>query len=87
MNIIVNILFAASRPKKLFTPGPLGVSMTTKEAMLKDVGSRDKEFVRLIQEIRTKLVDLAGMCFLEQTWIDLITHLWSISYVLHNDVN
>ena len=56
-----SLLFAASIQKKLFTPGPLGVSITTKKAMLRDVGSRDKEFVDLISEIRKKLVHLAGI--------------------------
>ena len=50
----------ASCQQKLFTPGPLGVSMTTKEAMLKDVGSRDKEFIKLIKNIRESLVKIAG---------------------------
>ena len=34
--------------KKLFTPGPLGCSLSTKEAMLRDLGSRDSEFIRVI---------------------------------------
>ena len=31
--------------KKLLTPGPLTTSKTTKEAMLHDWGSRDKNFI------------------------------------------
>ena len=31
--------------KKLLTPGPLTTSMSTKEAMLHDWGSRDEEFI------------------------------------------
>ena len=31
--------------KKLLTPGPLTTSMSTKEAMLHDWGSRDKKFI------------------------------------------
>ena len=46
--------------KKLFTPGPLGTSPTVKSAMLRDLGSRDVEFIKLIKTIRKKLVDIAG---------------------------
>ena len=46
--------------KKLFTPGPLGVSMTVKEAMLRDLGSRDVEFINLVKLIRSRLVQIAG---------------------------
>lgn len=45
--------------KKLFTPGPLGCSQTVKEAMLRDLGSRDGEFVNIIKLIRRKLLDIA----------------------------
>ncbi len=33
--------------KKLLTPGPLTTSLSTKEAMLHDWGSRDKIFIDL----------------------------------------
>ena len=33
--------------KKLFTPGPLGCSLSTKEAMLQDLGSRDAQFIKV----------------------------------------
>jgi aspartate aminotransferase-like enzyme len=46
--------------KKLFTPGPLGTSSTVKSAMLRDLGSRDVEFIKLIKTIRSKLVQIAG---------------------------
>ncbi|XP_065180956.1 2-aminoethylphosphonate--pyruvate transaminase-like [Sycon ciliatum] len=46
--------------KKLFTPGPLGVSMSTKEAMLYDLGSRDEAFIQTVQCVRDELVDLSG---------------------------
>jgi len=45
--------------KKLFTPGPLGVSYETKAAMLRDLGSRDVEFIDTVKFIRSKLLDLA----------------------------
>lgn len=46
--------------KKLFTPGPLGVSRTVKEDMLRDLGSRDKEFIGVVKLIRSRLVQIAG---------------------------
>ena len=45
--------------KLLFTPGPLTTSKAVKEAMLEDAGSRDKEFVNAVAEIRTELLSLA----------------------------
>ena len=48
------------KQKKLFTPGPLGVSMSTKQAMLVDLGSRDEAFIRIVRSVRDQLVDLAG---------------------------
>ena len=46
--------------KKLFTPGPLGVSWSTKHAMMRDLGSRDKEFIAIVKHIRHALLELAG---------------------------
>ncbi|KAJ8045022.1 Serine--pyruvate aminotransferase, mitochondrial [Holothuria leucospilota] len=46
---------------KLFTPGPLGTSPSVKQAMLRDLGSRDTEMISVIREIRNKLVDIAGV--------------------------
>ena len=43
----------------LFTPGPLTTSPGVKEAMLVDVGSRDATFIRVVREIRQRLVALA----------------------------
>lgn len=48
------------KDKVLFTPGPLTTSRTVKQAMLRDLGSRDFEFVALIREVRKKLVELGG---------------------------
>ena len=45
----------------LFTPGPLTTSSTVKAAMLRDVGSRDAGFSEMIQDIRRRVVALAGM--------------------------
>lgn len=47
--------------KKIFTPGPLGVSMTTKEAMMQDIGSREEEFTDTVKSIRQLLLDLANV--------------------------
>ena len=44
--------------KKLLTPGPLTTSITTKEAMLHDWGSRDQKFIDLNQSILESLVKL-----------------------------
>lgn len=44
----------------LLTPGPLTTSRTVKEAMLRDWGSRDGEFIAINQRIRDRLVALAG---------------------------
>ncbi len=47
--------------KLLFTPGPLTTSSTVKQAMLRDLGSRDAEFVEVVQGIRQELLELAGV--------------------------
>ena len=49
------------RDKILFTPGPLSTSRATKEAMLRDLGSRDAEFLNIVRGIRAKLLDIAGV--------------------------
>lgn len=48
------------KDKILFTPGPLTTSLTVKQAMLRDFGSRDYEFITVVKQIREKLVALAG---------------------------
>jgi 2-aminoethylphosphonate-pyruvate transaminase len=48
-----------TQKKLLFTPGPLTTSLTVKEAMLEDVGSRDHAFVHAVKEIRNNLLQLA----------------------------
>lgn len=49
------------KDKLLFTPGPLTTSHSVKEAMLRDVGSRDDEFIALIRRIRDALLGLGGV--------------------------
>jgi len=45
--------------KPLFTPGPLTTSATVKQAMLRDLGSRDGAFIAVVQSIRDGLLRLA----------------------------
>ncbi|NOZ40140.1 MAG: 2-aminoethylphosphonate--pyruvate transaminase [Planctomycetes bacterium] len=47
--------------KLLFTPGPLTTSKTVKQAMLRDLGSRDEVFIELLREVRNELVALGGV--------------------------
>jgi len=47
-----------SQSKLLFTPGPLTTSDTVKQAMLRDLGSRDAEFLSLVSHIRRRLLEL-----------------------------
>lgn len=50
-----------STNKLLFTPGPLTTSPGVKEAMLRDLGSRDAEFLQVVREIRQALLALGGV--------------------------
>ena len=47
--------------RTLFTPGPLTTSPTVKQAMLRDLGSRDVEFIETVRRIRQSLLALAGV--------------------------
>src|SRR6516225_3065937 len=47
-----------SHKKLLFTPGPLTISPSVKQSMLRDLGSRDKEFVSVVSHIRRRLLEL-----------------------------
>jgi 2-aminoethylphosphonate-pyruvate transaminase len=47
--------------KLLFTPGPLTTSASVKEAMLRDLGSRDCEFLEMVGEIRDTLLHLGAV--------------------------
>ena len=46
--------------KKLFTPGPLNTKASVKEAALRDLGSRDYEFVEIVANVRQELLKIAG---------------------------
>jgi len=47
--------------KYLLTPGPLTTSLATKQAMLRDWGSRDSEFISITRRIRERLLAIAGV--------------------------
>ena len=49
------------KPKLLFTPGPLTTSETVKQAMLRDLGSRDTEFLEVVRKIRRRLLELGNV--------------------------
>ena len=49
-----------SRDPWLLTPGPLTTSLSVKQAMLHDFGSRDREFIAINARVREKLVAMAG---------------------------
>ncbi|MCA9443253.1 MAG: 2-aminoethylphosphonate--pyruvate transaminase [Candidatus Omnitrophica bacterium] len=49
------------KDKPLYTPGPLTTSRTVKQAMLRDLGSRDTEFISMVRSIREKLLSVAGV--------------------------
>ena len=59
------------KDKILFTPGPLTTSQSVKQAMLRDLGSRDFVFIRLVKEIRQKLVEFGQVSLEEFTAIIL----------------
>jgi hypothetical protein len=48
----------------LFTPGPLLTKLSVREAMMTDYGSRDIEFMKSIDYVRDKLLDIAGLVLL-----------------------
>lgn len=50
-----------NRDKLLFTPGPLTTSKTVKEAMLHDLGSRDRSFIELVRRIRDRLLQIGAV--------------------------
>ena len=51
----------AERDKLLFTPGPLTTSLTVKQAMLRDLGSRDEVFLAAVREVRERLLAAYGL--------------------------
>jgi 2-aminoethylphosphonate-pyruvate transaminase len=59
------------KDKALFTPGPLTTSRTVKQAMLRDLGSRDHEFLAIVRAIRGELLEIGGVTPAEYTAIPL----------------
>jgi 2-aminoethylphosphonate-pyruvate transaminase len=53
--------FSSAKDKTLFTPGPLTTSQNVKQAMLRDLGSRDIAFVEVVSHIRQTLLAIAGV--------------------------
>ena len=51
-------LISTWKDKALFTPGPLTTSRTVKQAMLRDLGSRDLEFIQIVGEVRRRLLHI-----------------------------
>ncbi|MCS7221578.1 MAG: 2-aminoethylphosphonate--pyruvate transaminase [Anaerolineae bacterium] len=54
-------MIASWKDKALFTPGPLTTSRTVKQAMLRDLGSRDAAFIAIVREVRQRLIELGGV--------------------------
>lgn len=50
-----------TKDKLLFTPGPLTTSLTVKQAMLRDLGSRDIEFINAVKQVRNALLSMGGV--------------------------
>lgn len=48
------------KDKVLFTPGPLTTAPTVKQAMLRDLGSRDFAFIQTVRDIRSRLLDIGA---------------------------
>lgn len=62
---------SSTEGKKLFTPGPLCCSTEVKAAMMKDLGSRDQDFIDCVKEIRASLLDIAKVNEDEYTAVPL----------------
>eukprot|EP00047_Mylnosiga_fluctuans_P002180 m.223510 g.223510 ORF g.223510 m.223510 type:complete len:395 (-) comp10933_c0_seq1:44-1228(-) len=60
-----------ARDKVLFTPGPLTTSLSVKQACLRDLGSRDIEFVNTVKSIRSELVKIGNLPAAEYTAIPM----------------
>lgn len=52
---------SSAKDKTLFTPGPLTTSQNVKQAMLRDLGSRDVAFIEVVSQIRQSLLAIAGV--------------------------
>ena len=45
---------------RLFTPGPLNTSDAVRDAMQRDIGSRDAKFIQIVRDIRKDLLAITG---------------------------
>lgn len=54
-------MISMRKDKTLFTPGPLTTSPKVKQAMLRDLGSCDAEFIAVVGDVRRRLIGLAGV--------------------------
>lgn len=66
-----NAKFPGWKDKILFTPGPLTTSQKVKQAMLRDLGSRDFEFIGVIKGIRELLLKAGQATSDEYTTVPL----------------
>jgi 2-aminoethylphosphonate-pyruvate transaminase len=57
----MNTNVPTARDPLLFTPGPLTTSLTVKQRMLRDVGSWERDFALLVGDIRSRLLNVAGL--------------------------
>lgn len=62
---------AGWKDKALFTPGPLTTSRTVKQALLRDLGSRDQEFLGIVRSIRSQLLGIAEVNASEYTTVPM----------------
>jgi 2-aminoethylphosphonate-pyruvate transaminase len=58
---VLLIMNDSGNEKYLLTPGPLTTSLTTKQAMLRDWGSRDADFIAITRRIQNELLAIAGV--------------------------
>ncbi len=49
------------KDKTLFTPGPLTTSRTVKQVLLRDLGSRDYEFISIVADVRQRLLEIGAV--------------------------
>lgn len=54
-----NIQSFPKNPYLLFTPGPITTSKEVKLEMMVDWGSREKDYLDLVQNVRNKLCEIA----------------------------
>ncbi len=56
-----NKMIGGWKDKVLYTPGPLTTGKAVKQAMLRDVGHRDTEFIEIIAEVRKKILEIGNV--------------------------